>query len=65
MCSSDLVAKINSGLVQILRAPALQERMAEQAVDSGTSTPEFFLDFVKKDIERWVKVVKAANIPPE
>ncbi len=58
-------AKFNADLVRLLEAPALRAKLEEQGIDVRSSTPEEFAAHVRRETERWTKVVKAANLGPE
>ncbi len=60
-----LVARINTDVLRALQAPDVKERFAAQGVDPIGSTPEEFAAFLKSEVARWAKVVKAAGIKPE
>ncbi len=57
-----ILAKVNAGLVKILSAPDMRERMTDQGIDVASSSPEQFLAYVKAETVRWGKVVKDAGI---
>ena len=42
--------------------PTCRERMAALGLEPAGGTPEAFGEFVKEDIARWAKVIKAANV---
>lgn len=57
-----IAAKLHAAVVEALRAPEVKEKLAKQgAVAVGNSTPEFTA-YVTSEIEKWAKVVKAANL---
>jgi tripartite-type tricarboxylate transporter receptor subunit TctC len=58
-------AKFTADLVQLLEKPALKGKLEEQGIDVTPSTPEQFVAHVRKETERWTRVVKAANLGPE
>ena len=59
---ADIVAKLNTEIVRIVRQPDLRDRLAaEGSVVVGDSSEEFTA-FVKTEIARWGKVVKQAGI---
>ena len=58
-------AKFNADLVQLLEKPALKGRLEEQGIEVTPSTPEQFVAHVRKETERWTRVVKEANLGPE
>ena len=57
-----LLARLNAGLVKVLAAPDMKERMVDQGIDVASSTSEEFLAFVKAETVKWGKVVKAAGL---
>lgn len=57
-----VIGRLNSELVKVLRSPDVKERLAGQGADPAGGTPEEFLAFLKDEIAKWGKVVKAANI---
>jgi tripartite-type tricarboxylate transporter receptor subunit TctC len=42
--------------------PDVKERFASLGLEPQSSTPEEFDKVIREDIERWTRVVKAANI---
>src|SRR5687767_4474324 len=57
-----LVAKLNAELNRGLELRDVQERMTALGLEPAGGTPETFGEFVKEDIARWAKVIKAANV---
>jgi tripartite-type tricarboxylate transporter receptor subunit TctC len=60
-----LVTRIHDDFVKVLQSPDIRERFKAQGVEVVGSTPEEFGAFLKLEIERWGKIVKAAGIKPE
>jgi len=54
----EIVAKLNAEIVNIMNLPAVKERLAAQGAESYTSSPDQFADYIKKETEKWAKVVK-------
>ena len=57
-----LVLRLNRDLNTTLAAADVKERFAALGLERKSSTPEEFGRVIREDIERWSKVVKAANI---
>jgi tripartite-type tricarboxylate transporter receptor subunit TctC len=56
------IATLNTHIQAALQAPGMRERMANiDAMPAGNSV-EVFTQYVREDIARWAKVVKAAGI---
>jgi tripartite-type tricarboxylate transporter receptor subunit TctC len=61
----EIVNRLNSELVKIMRSPDGRERIAGAGFDTMTSTPEQFAEFIKTELARGVRIIKAAGIEPE
>jgi tripartite-type tricarboxylate transporter receptor subunit TctC len=57
-----IVSSLNGAINAALRAPEVKDRFERLNIDSRPNTPEEFRAFVREQMERWGKVVKAANI---
>ena len=57
-----VVLKLNRELQQTLQAPDVKERFAALGLEPEGGGPERFTALIREDIERWRKVVKAANL---
>jgi tripartite-type tricarboxylate transporter receptor subunit TctC len=44
-----------------LHTPEMAERLATQGAEAVGSTPEEFTEFVRAEIAKWAKVVKASG----
>jgi tripartite-type tricarboxylate transporter receptor subunit TctC len=60
-----IIAKLNDELNRTLKLSDIQERMAGLGLEPVGGTPEAFGAFVRDDIARWAKVIKAANVRVE
>jgi tripartite-type tricarboxylate transporter receptor subunit TctC len=61
----DIVVKLNAEIVRILNRPEVKKQLADQGFDTVGSTPEEFGEFIKVEIAKWAKVIKAAGIRME
>ena len=62
---ADAVAKIHAAAVKALATPAVKERFAGFGMQPVGNTPEQFAAFIREDLARWSKVIKAAGIKVE
>jgi tripartite-type tricarboxylate transporter receptor subunit TctC len=60
-----ILDKIHGDLTTVLRLPEIEQRMRELVIEVAPTTPQAFADFIRAETERWARVIKAANIPPE
>ncbi|HEX2828936.1 MAG TPA: tripartite tricarboxylate transporter substrate binding protein [Burkholderiales bacterium] len=58
----DVVNVWNQGIGQALQAKELQDRMAGEGLEPAGGTPEQFRAVIKRDVEKWKRVVKQAKI---
>jgi tripartite-type tricarboxylate transporter receptor subunit TctC len=60
-----IVRKLYETIVKIVNTPDMQKFMASQGAEPALLGPEEFRAYIKADIEKWAKVVKAAGIKGE
>ena len=60
-----VVRKLNQDLLTALAAPAMIESFNTQGLEAAGGTPAEFSGFIKSEISKYAKVVKAANIRAE
>jgi len=59
------VARLNAEMVKAIRQPDTQEKLFAQGIEGVGNTPEQFAAFIRDEIAKWGKVVKAAGIRAE
>ncbi|HYC48745.1 MAG TPA: tripartite tricarboxylate transporter substrate binding protein [Burkholderiales bacterium] len=59
--SRDILAKVHGDLVRILKMPDVQQRFAGEGGDISANTPEEFGAFIRNEIAKWAKAVKASG----
>jgi len=63
--SKDIVARVHSAGVSALAHPAVKERFATTDLEPKSSTPEEFGAYIRREIVKWAKVIKASGIEAE
>ena len=61
----DIIAKLNSAMVQALAEPTVQQRFTELGLDIASreqQTPEALAAFHKAEVEKWWPIIKAAGL---
>lgn len=58
---ADIVARLNREFAAALRNNELRQRLIPEAFEPIGSTPEYLGDYMKKEIARWAKLVKATG----
>jgi tripartite-type tricarboxylate transporter receptor subunit TctC len=61
----DIIARLNSDVHKVLRQPDVKQRLDASGFEALTSTPEEYGAFMRSEVEKWAKVIKAAGIRGE
>ena len=61
----DIVVRWNNEVNRIGQLPDVRDRLASFGIDTVDGSPAQFHAFIKREIEKWQKVVKVAGIKPE
>jgi tripartite-type tricarboxylate transporter receptor subunit TctC len=61
----DIVVRLNTETAKVLRSPDIGAKLTALGAEVSPSSPEDFARFVREEIVRWEKVVKALNIKPD
>ena len=58
----DLLVRISADVIKVLNLPDTRERLAQQGIDRVGNSPDEAAAYVKSEITKWAKVIKAANV---
>jgi tripartite-type tricarboxylate transporter receptor subunit TctC len=58
----EAITKLHAETVQMLALPDIRQKLAAEGADAIGNSPEEFAAQIRRDIERWEKVARAANI---
>jgi tripartite-type tricarboxylate transporter receptor subunit TctC len=58
----DIVNRINAELAKVMAQPETRKALNDAGVEPSLSTPEALQTYMVQEMERWAKVVKAADI---
>jgi tripartite-type tricarboxylate transporter receptor subunit TctC len=61
----EVIVKLNADSVSALNMPDVKEKMAAQGLFVTANAPDPFAEFVRKEIQRWAKIVKDAGVKPQ
>ena len=61
----EVIEKLNIASRKALATPAMTESFAQYATVPTGGSPEQLSAYIKRDLDRWTKVIKEANIKPE
>ena len=57
----EIVARISRDTAKILKLPKVRERLLSQGAEPVGNTPDEFLQYLKGEVAKWAKVVKATG----
>lgn len=57
-----IVNKLATDMVAVLQRPDVRERLTAMGVEPVGSTPEQLAVIIRSEMEKWTKVIRAANI---
>jgi tripartite-type tricarboxylate transporter receptor subunit TctC len=60
-----IIGQLNGAAVKVLQSPALKEQFAGQGIEAASSSPAEFGTYLKSEVAKWGKVIKAGNIKVE
>jgi len=62
---SDIVAKLNTAIADVVKAPATYQRLLDSGVEPAANTPEQFALLIRRDTEKWAGLIKAIGAKPD
>lgn len=57
----EIIIKLNADVASVMTLPEVKDRLPGQGLEATTNTPEQFSAYIKADIEKWAKVVRASG----
>jgi tripartite-type tricarboxylate transporter receptor subunit TctC len=61
----DIVRRVHISLIESLNAPRVRDALVSVGAEPVGNTPEEFARFLREEMTKWGKIVKAANLGPE
>ena len=61
----EIIAKLNAEIVRIVQQPDVRKQLAEQGYEPAGTSPEQFADYIKTEITKWTRVIRAGGLKAE
>ena len=58
----EIIARLNAEIVKILKQPQVRQKLLSVGGDPVGNTPEEFGKFFRSEVDKWGKVIRAANL---
>ena len=58
----EVVTLLNREIVKVMALPDVKEKCAQLGFDPVADKPDEFAAYIKKEVEKWAKVIKFADI---
>jgi tripartite-type tricarboxylate transporter receptor subunit TctC len=59
----EFVDLLNGEIAKAMALPDVKEKCAQLGFDPVADKPEHFVAYIKKEVDKWAKVIRDANIP--
>jgi tripartite-type tricarboxylate transporter receptor subunit TctC len=63
--SPEIVTRLNHELVRIFNLPDVKAKLLAQGGELATGSPAEFTEFIRNDVAKWNKVIRAAKMEQE
>lgn len=60
---AEIVALLNREIVKVMQSPDIKAKCLEQGFDIVADTPTEFASYIRKEIDKWRKVIQDAKVP--
>ena len=61
----EIIVKLNTEIVRVINLPEVRKQLADQGYEPAGTTPEQFGEYIKTEIAKWTRVIKAAGLKAE
>lgn len=61
----EIISRLHQATVKVLALPEVRDKLAAQGAESVGSTPEEFRAYVRAEIDKWARVIRASGMPIE
>jgi len=61
----EIISKLHAETVKAIASPKVQQQISNAGAEAVSSTPEEFSAYIKAELARWGKAIKATGLPPE
>ena len=61
----DIIVRLNGAIVKALAIPEVKQQLANQGIEASSAAPEAFTSYVRAEIEKMGRIIKASGARPE
>jgi len=63
--SQPIISRLNTEVVKIITSTGIKEQLSMQGVETTPTSPEQFGAFIRSEIAKWRKVLRATGAKPQ
>jgi len=63
--SREIIVKLNTEIVRVIQQPDVRKQLVDQGYEPAGNSPEQFAEYIKTEIAKWTRVIKAAGLKAE
>jgi tripartite-type tricarboxylate transporter receptor subunit TctC len=60
-----IISRLHAEIVKVLALPDVRDRLVSQGIDPVGNTPEQFAAYMRTEIVKWAKIIKATGVTAE
>lgn len=60
-----MLARIHAELLRVVKDPEMKERLSADGLDLAAGSPDEFSALIKRDLAKWMRVVKETKMTPD
>ena len=57
----EIIGKLNTDILRVINTPEMRRQFAAQGIDATGSTPEQFATYIRNEIAKWARAIKASG----
>ncbi len=61
----EIISRLHSEIIKAVRTPKVVQQLANVGAEAASNTPDEFAAYIRREMDKWGKVVKASGVPLE
>ncbi len=61
----DIIERLHDAVAEAGKDPEVRKALADLGIDPISASPEEMRDYMKRELDKWRRIIKAAGVQPE